>query len=370
MSKNILLGITGSVAASKSEILFKNLSLNNNVRIISTDAGLLYLSDEFINNEKIISSWADSPGSPHIELARWADKIVIYPATANFISKMAMGIADDILLSTILMSNKPTYIAPAMHEEMYINPVIQKNIEKLSRNHIICGPRYGELDIGDTGYGRLIEPLEMINHFQKDKIKIVVTSGGTTEMIDSVRTISNSSSGKQGRALGMELLSRGYSVTYVHANDIKNIPHANNISFTDSRSLKKILQEELSDSTYLFMTAAVSDFIPDFKDTKLNRTEGAFNLLLSPNEDIVKEIAINFPNLTTIAFSAQIEDNLNFKKIKDKGVNYLVINNISKNKIGSDFNQVSIINQTELLYSSKKLKKEKIASLIIDNTVD
>ena len=370
MSKNILLGITGSVAASKSEILFKNLSIDNNVKIICTDAGLLYLSDDFIENEKIISSWEDSPGSPHIELARWADEILIYPATANFISKMSMGIADDLLLSTILMSNKPTYIAPAMHEEMYLNSIIQQNIEKLSINHIICGPRYGELDIGDTGYGRLIEPHEMINHFQKDKFKVVVTSGGTMEMIDSVRMISNTSSGKQGRALGMELLSRGYSVTYVHANNIKIIPHAKNISFTDSKSLKNILQEELSDSTYLFMTAAVSDFIPDYKDTKLDRSEGSLNLLLSPNEDIVKEVVTNFPNLTTVAFSAQVEDNLNFEKIKDKGVNYLVINNISKNKIGSDHNQVSIINQTDLLYTSEKLKKEEIASLIIDNTMN
>ena len=122
MSKNILLGITGSVAASKSEILFGKVSKNNNVKIITTDAGSKYLTSEFLKNNEIISSWEDLQGSPHIELARWAEVFLIYPATANFISKMAMGIADDLLLSTVLMYNDPIYLAPAMHEEMYLNP--------------------------------------------------------------------------------------------------------------------------------------------------------------------------------------------------------------------------------------------------------
>ena len=125
MSKNILLGITGSVAASKSEILFGKVSKNNNVKIITTDAGSKYLTSGFLKNNEIISSWEDLQGSPHIELARWAEVFLIYPATANFISKMAMGIADDLLLSTVLMYNDPIYLAPAMHEEMYLNPIIQ-----------------------------------------------------------------------------------------------------------------------------------------------------------------------------------------------------------------------------------------------------
>ena len=169
---------------------------------------------------------------------------------------------------------------------------------------------------------------------------------------------------------GVDEVGRGSLIGPVYAAAVILKKSINIKLLKDSKSLKNILQEELSDSTYLFMTAAVSDFIPDYKDTKLDRTEGSLNLLLSPNEDIVKEVVINFPNLTTVAFSAQVEDNLNFEKIKDKGVNYLVINNISKNKIGSDHNQVSIINQTDLLYTSEKLKKEEIASLIIDNTMN
>jgi phosphopantothenoylcysteine decarboxylase/phosphopantothenate--cysteine ligase len=370
MSKNILLGITGSVAASKSEILFNKLLVNNNVRVISTDAGLRYLTEEFIKKQAVISSWEYSPGALHIDLARWADTFIIYPATANFISKMAMGVADDLLLSTILMYNKAIYLAPAMHEEMYENKIIQDNIKKLSNDNVICGPRFGNLDIGDEGLGRMIEPEEMLHHIHGNKQKVIVTSGGTSEMIDSVRTISNTSSGKQGRALGMELLARGFDVTYLHAYDIRSIPHAKNISFTDSDSLIKILKEELYNSTYLYMAAAVSDFIPNFTNKKMDRSKGPISLNLNPNQDIIKNIVQNFPKLVTVAFSAQEENDLNFKKIKDKNVNFLVIKNILKNKIGSDFNQVSIINHRELVYSSTKLNKNKIASLIIDYTIN
>ncbi|MDC1071311.1 bifunctional phosphopantothenoylcysteine decarboxylase/phosphopantothenate--cysteine ligase CoaBC [Acidimicrobiia bacterium] len=369
MSKNILLGITGSVAASKSEILYHNLSLENNVKLIATEAGQKYLSEDFLHNNQVILGWGDNQGSPHIELARWADIFIVYPATANFISKMTMGIADDLLLSTILMHNKPIYIAPAMHEEMYLNRYIQKNLEVLAGEHIICGPRYGKLDIGDIGFGRLIEPEEMTQHIIGKREKIVVTSGGTYEKIDSVRTLSNSSTGKQGRALGIELLSRGYEVTYIHAQNIAGIPHSNNRTFTNSDSLYKILKEELSDTSYLYMAAAVSDYIPDYIDNKMDRSDGTVSLSLNPNRDIVMSVIKEFDDLTTIAFSAQTNDELNYQKLRKKNVDYLVINNITKNKVGSDFNQVSIINNNELIYTTEILNKNVIAGLIIDNTI-
>ncbi len=370
MSKNILLGITGSVAASKSEILFGKVSKNNNVKIITTDAGSKYLTSAFLKNNEIISSWDDLQGSPHIELARWAEVFLIYPATANFISKMAMGIADDLLLSTVLMYNDPIYLAPAMHEEMYLNPIIQKNILELSKNNIVCGPRFGNLDIGDTGYGRMIEPPEMLSQIEGGGKKVVVTSGGTFEMIDAVRTISNQSSGKQGRALGLELLARGFDVTYVHAKNIKGIPHATNKVFSNSNSLVNILNAELTDASYLYMAAAVSDFIPEFINEKMDRRKGPISVDLTPNQDILKELTKKFPDVISIGFSAQINDNLNFEKIKDKNVNFLVINNISTNKIGSDLNQINLINQNELIVSSDRLDKNSIAKLIIDYTIE
>ena len=215
MSKKILLGITGSIAASKSENLHSLLSEDNETVVFSTDEGLKYISEEFQNKNDIFHSWDQLDGSPHIEYARWADSIVIYPATANFISKYANGLADNLLLSTLLMFDKEIYVAPAMHEEMFMDNKIQSNIIDLSDNVIFCGPRYGNLDIGDKGLGRLIEPIEMFDILFNKKEKVIVTSGPTSEYLDDVRTITNKSSGKQGRAVAIELMSLGYDVVYI-----------------------------------------------------------------------------------------------------------------------------------------------------------
>ena len=125
-----------------------------------------FLSDEFKNNNQVLSDWDDLKGTPHIELARWADFFVIYPATANVIAKMANGIADDLLTSTTLMFGSGIYICPAMHEEMYLNNTTQNNLNKLSQDNFIIGSRYGDLDIGDRGYGRLVEPLDLKNNIE------------------------------------------------------------------------------------------------------------------------------------------------------------------------------------------------------------
>jgi len=370
MSKNILLGITGSVAASKSEILYGILSEEYNVKVICSSGGKRYLSDEFLNNSNVYTSWGDLSGSPHIDLARWADKVLIYPATANFISKMSMGIADDLLLSTILMHKSPIYIAPAMHEEMYTNKRIQENIALLAKYNIFCGPRFGDLDIGDKGLGRMIEPTEISKIINSSKSRVVVTSGGTSENIDVVRTITNHSSGKQGRAIAIELLAMGYEVVYIHAANTEPISHAENVTFTTSASLGVELDNKLEDASYLFMTAAVSDFIPEYKDMKLNRKDGEISIKLQPNIDIVKNASKKYSDVTTIAFSAQMDDNLNFQKLHDKNVDFLVINNITKNLVGSDFNQVSIINRDKLLITTDELSKNDIAKIIIKTTVD
>jgi phosphopantothenoylcysteine decarboxylase/phosphopantothenate--cysteine ligase len=370
MSKNILLGVTGSVAASKSEILYEILSEEYNVKTICSSGGKRYLSDDFLKNSNVFTSWSDLSGSPHIELARWADKILIYPATANFISKMAMGIADDLLLSTILMHKNPIYIAPAMHEEMYVNKRIQENIDLLAEYNIFCGPRFGNLDIGDKGVGRMIEPDEILQIIKSSKSRVVVTSGGTSEKIDAVRTITNHSSGKQGRAIAIELLAMGHEVVYIHAANTEPISHAKNVTFTTSKSLGIELDKNLEDASHLFMTAAVSDFIPEYKDTKLNRKDGEITINLHPNIDIVKDARKKNPHVTTIAFSAQMDDRLNFQKLNDKNVDFLVINNITKNLVGSNFNKVSIINKDKLLVSTDELSKNDIAKIIIKTTVD
>ena len=369
MSKNILLGLSGSVACSKTEIFYKEYSKYFNFKFLSTYSGLKYLSKEFIKENNPLSNWSQITGSPHIELARWADIFLLYPASANLISKLANGIADDLLTSTFLMYKKPVYIAPAMHEEMYMNPTIQSSISKLIKNNFIIGPRYGSLDIGDKGEGRLIEPNEIHEIITQSKGKILVTSGPTIENIDDVKIISNNSSGKQGRAIGLELLARGYEVVYIHSTKIESLPHAKNISFTDSDSLLKIIESESLNSKYLFMTAAVSDFVVEKSKGKISRNDGPYNLLLNPNLDVVKTIKEQFPKLITIGFSAQVDNELNFAKLRNKNIDYLVINNILKNPFGSPNNQITVIDRNEKILETDRINKNEIAKLLIDTII-
>ena len=343
MKKNLLLGVTGSIAASKTEELHSLLVDTYNIKIISTAEGLKYLSKSFISNHNVLSSWDDSPGSPHIEFSRWADKIIIYPATANFIAKLSNGISDNLLLSTMLMYKKSIYIAPAMHEEMYLDKETQNNISNLSNSHIFCGPRYGNLDIGDQGLGRLLEPAEIIEIIDGNNEKVIVTAGPTYEKIDSVRGITNSSSGKQGRAIAFELLSRGFEVTYIHSDKIEPVPHANNVKYISSSDLNNEILNNIENVTKIYMTSAVSDFIPEIHEGKLSREKGEMNIKLSPNIDIIKSVKEKYKEIKVIAFSAQLNDDLNYDKIIDKNSDFLVINNLQSNDFGSENNKISII---------------------------
>ena len=365
MKKKILLGLSGSVACSKSELFVNNYSEIYDFKILSTFNGLKYLSDEFLNTYSVYSDWDDFPGSPHIELSRWADEFVIYPASANIISKISGGIADDLLTSTVLMYSKPIYICPAMHEEMYLNSQISSNLITLSKNHLIAGPRYGNLDIGDKGLGRLIEPNEINDWISKAKGKVIVTSGPTAEPIDDVKVISNKSSGKQGRAIAIELNSKGYEVIYIHSSLIQPIPGIKNKTFNTSDELFSVISSEMKDTESVFMTAAVSDFILNKTDGKISRSNGKLNLELIPNKDIIASIKTEFPDVKCIALSAQVDDDLNFDKLKSKNVDYLVINNILNNEFGSDENKISIINRDELIYKSGTLSKDEIAQAIL-----
>ncbi len=369
MSKKILLGITGSIAASKSEKLHSLLTENNETVVFSTDEGLKYISDEFRNKNDIFHSWDQFDGSPHIEYARWADSIVIYPATANFISKYANGLADNLLLSTLLMFDKEIYVAPAMHEEMFIDNKIQSNIIDLSDNVIFCGPRYGNLDIGDKGLGRLIEPIEMFDILFNKKEKVIVTSGPTSEYLDDVRSITNKSSGKQGRAVAIELMSLGYEVVYIHSKTISPVAGVKNISFDTSKELQEAMNIESNDTQHLYMVAAVSDFIPEKVEGKIKRTDGNMTLNLSPNVDIVKEYKEKNKMVNVISFSAQTNDHLNFEKINEKNSDYLVINNINDISFGSDTNKVTIINKKDKVFQSEEKNKHIIAQEIIKNTL-
>ena len=370
MKKNILLGLTGSIACSKAEKFVQDYKNNYNFQIIASHSSIKYLTKKFIKENNVITDWADLKGSPHINLSRFADIFIVYPATANFIAKINNGIADDLLTSTILMYNKALYICPAMHEEMFLNIKTQNNLLELSHSYFILGPRYGDLDIGDKGYGRMIEPSELFDTVEKVNGKVIVTSGPTSEPIDDVKVITNKSSGKQGQSIAIELIARGYDVIYLHSINTNPVPGAQNYSFETSKELYDLMCEQSSNTSYIFMASAVSDFTIKKVKGKISRSNGELNILLNQNFDLIKKFKSEHPNIISIAFSAQIDDFENFDKLKSKNSDYLVINNIIQNPFGSNMNKIKLIDKSSLILETGVEDKNIIASKIIDSVIN
>ena len=368
---NLLIGITGSIAAKKTIDLIKLLQSNFEIKVICTYEGQNYINKHEYKNIDLYETWdSKRKNSYHIELSRWADEFIIYPATANIISKLSTGVADDVLTSTVLMFNGRVKIFPAMHEEMFLNKRIQENLNKLHQDFDVYGPRYGRLDIGDEGLGRLLEPFEVKNTLIPNITdKVYVVSGPTKEYIDDIRYISNRSSGKQGRALALESHARGFDTTLISSINYDDINTIKQLVFSDTKTLLNIINSIDISNGYLFMPAAISDFIPQRTKGKMNRKLGEKKIKLSPNIDIIKAIKEKHKDIKVIAFSAQLDNDLNYKKICDKNSDFLVINNLQTNDFGSDNNKIFIIDQNNLIYESDNENKNIIANHIINNTL-
>ena len=368
--KNLLIGITGSIAAKKSSKLIDLLKEYFNIKIIVTYEGSNYIDKDYFAKLDTYYSWdSNREKSDHIELSRWAEEFIIYPATSNIISLISNGSGEDLLTTTVLMYKGRVKIFPAMHEEMTNNPYHIKNLDTLSEHHDIYGPEYGRLDIGDQGLGRLIDPnvaLKILNNIKNEKIFVI--SGPTKEYIDDVRYISNDSSGKQGYALAVESTARGYDTTYISSIPPNQPTGFNYINFNNTESLLEIINDIDLSSGYLFMPAAISDFITNKIEGKINRRDGQFTVNLSPNVDIISLIVSKNPKLTTIGFSAQLNMDEDMTKIIQKGLDYLVINDISKEDTGfeSDFNEISILDKDGNVKHIEKLNKFVIAKEIMN----
>ena len=371
---NLLIGITGSIAAKKTIDLIKLLDSNYDIKVICTYEGQNYINKEEYKQIDIYESWDnDRKNSYHIELARWADEFIIYPATANIVSKLSSGIADDILTSTVLMFNARVKIFPAMHEEMFLNNIIQTNLSNMLNEFDIYGPRYGKLDIGDEGIGRLLEPLEVNDILQSHtRDRVYVVSGPTREYIDDIRYISNPSSGKQGRAIALESHARGFDTTLISSIGYKEVNTMKQFVFSDTKTLINVLSSIDISSGYLFMPAAISDFIPERTRGKMNRRLGHLNLKLSPNIDIIKNIKSENPDLIVIGFSAQLNEDIDIDKMNEKNLDYLITNDISNHKIGfeSDNNEITIIDKNNNIVKYSFKNKYLIAKEILDHVIN
>ena len=380
--KTVLVGITGGIAAYKiCELIRMYKRANANVRVVCTQNALNFVTkltlQNLSQNEVGVEEFTVDDFKPeHISFADEADIMVIAPATANTISKIAAGVCDNLLTSIACAFRKPVILAPAMNCNMWDNAIIQDNLNKL--HYTILEPESGYLACGYEGKGRLCsldkifdKTVEILNYKKLDGKKIVITSGGTIEDIDPVRYISNYSSGKMGLALADAAQNLGADVTLITTKEVER--KYNVIKVKSATDMKSAVEKEFSDADCVIMAAAVADYrVKEKSEQKMKKTSDndELTLTLVKNPDILKEISLAKKNQKIVGFCAESENLIeNAKaKIANKGCDYLIANDISRKDIGfsSDYNEVTILNKTGSMKKIEKADKTTIAYKIFE----
>ena len=391
--KKILLIISGGIAAYKSLDLIRSLTkLQCEIKTILTKGGTEFvtpLSVASLSKNKIYSdiySAENETEMDHISLSRWADLILIAPATSNIIAKMSQGISDDLATTVVQASNKNIFVCPAMNVRMWEHASNKQNIEKIkSYNYRIIGPFNGEMACGEYGDGRMADIeyiLKELDNFFKSKsnnkkFRAIVTAGPTREYIDPVRYISNRSSGKQGYEIAKSLFNNGFNTTLISGpSKLIPDPNINFLKVNTAEEMYKKTVENLPCDVAIFC-AAVGDFkVKNLSEDKIKKNKD-LNLDFEKNIDILKLISKNNnkPKLV-IGFSAETSNlQLNSKqKLQNKGCDWIIANDVSKSDIGfdSDFNEVSIFYKDEKVDNEiiSKTYKSVIADEIVKRVIN
>lgn len=379
--KTILLGITGGIAAYKiCELVRMYKRANANVRIVCTPNSLNFVTkltlQTLSKNNVAVEEFDIKDYNPeHISFADEADIMVIAPATANTISKIATGICDNLLTSIACAFTKPIIITPAMNCNMWENPIIQGNLQKLSC--VVLEPESGYLACGYLGKGRLCKiekifdkTVELLNYKPLKGKKIVITSGGTIEDIDPVRYISNYSSGKMGLALADTAKNLGADVTLITTKDA--CKKYNVVKVKSAVEMKEAVKKEFSGADCVIMAAAVADYrVKEIASQKMKKTdEDEITLTLVKNPDILKEISAEKKTQIVVGFCAESENLIEHakEKIAKKGCDYLIANDISRKDIGfsSDYNEVTILDKNGGMKKFERADKMTIAYKIFE----
>lgn len=391
-NKNILLGVTGGIAAYKAlELTSRLRKAGADVHVIMTRAAKNFvteLSFREISGHSVASDmWEEHPSwnVEHIALADLADLILIAPATANLIAKAACGIADDMLTTVLLAAKAPIFCAPAMNCNMYDNPIVQQNIRTLSaRGWHLIKPASGHLACGTFGIGRLPEPEEILRQTALSLTssaelagkKILVTAGGTREPIDPVRYISNRSSGKMGYAIAAEAISRGAAeVVLVSAPSHQPVPAGVRlINIETAREMRSAVLAEFPSSDIIIKAAAVADYRP--REIAAEKIKKAANdclcLEMVKNPDILAELGMHKrKEQLLIGFAAETQNLiLNAKeKMQRKNLDYIIANEVNHKNSGfnSDNNIIKILSRNGNLQEFPLLPKQELAALIFDH---
>lgn len=390
--KKIVLGITGSIAAYKAAVLIRLLIKKGaEVQVVITPAGKEFITPitlSALTSKPVISEFfAQRDGSwhSHVALGQWADAMLIAPATASSIGKMAHGVADNMLITTYLSMKAPVFVAPAMDLDMFAHPSTAENLDTLRRygNHII-EPAEGELASHLVGKGRMEEPENIVAYLEryfeqsaelKGK-KIVITAGPTYEKIDPVRFIGNYSSGKMGFALAEECASRGAEVTLV-AGPVQlktSHPGIHRIDVESCEEMYNATTEAFRDAHAAILCAAVADFTPETTaDKKIKRESDDLILRLKPTHDIAAELGrMKQPHQQLIGFALETNDEVAHAqgKLQRKNLDFIVLNSLRDAGAGfrHDTNKITIISNTDIKEYPLKPKAE-VARDIVDELV-
>ena len=376
LQKKILLIICGGISAYKSLELIRLFKKQNaEVKTILTRSAKEFvtpLSVASLSQEKVYDDLFNTENEAemdHISLSRWADVILVAPATANTISKLSAGSSDDLASTVILASDKDVFLAPAMNVRMWEHPSTKQNLNKLKYyGYKIIGPEVGNMACGEFGAGKMTGPIDIFQTIEayfselkkNQKLKALVTAGPTNEYIDPVRFITNKSSGKQGYALAKSLAKRGFQTTLISGpTNLQIVDNVNLIKVETASEMFKATQDNLPADVAIF-SAAVADFkIKEEKKEKIKKQD-YLNLELEKNIDILNYVSKHNslrPKIV-IGFAAEtnnIQENAK-KKLIEKNCDWIIANDVSNRSIGfdSDFNEVSIF------YKDNKIKNEKL----------
>ncbi len=386
--KNVVLGVTGGIAAYKAADIVSRLRKNSAaVRVIMTAAATHFISAltlrELSGNPVTLDMWSPTTdwNVEHIALAKWAEVFLIAPATANIVGKIANGIADDMLSTTVMATKAPVVLAPAMNSNMYLNPVTQANLDRLAKlGYIIIEPDCGRLACGDSGPGRLPEPAVIVDRvdklfFRKQALagqKILVTAGGTREPLDPVRYIGNRSSGKMGYALAKAAAARGAEVFLIAGPNSLPVPAGVNVQLVETAAeMRAAVLAKFPVADIVIKAAAVSDYRPRQRQgEKIKKSDGELTLVLESNPDILAELGQRKKNQFLVGFAAETQELVSNarRKLEKKNLDLIVANDITRPGAGfdTDTNIVKLLFRDGSIEDLPIMSKEALAETILD----
>jgi phosphopantothenoylcysteine decarboxylase / phosphopantothenate---cysteine ligase len=386
LNRRLLLGVTGGIAAYKAAELARLLMTNNvEVQVAMTEAATRFVTPatfQALTGKPVVTDLWDASfpnHMAHIELSRGADAIVIAPASADFLAKLAHGIADDLLSTACLARNCPLLVAPAMNREMWDNAATRRNVAALRDDGVvILGPAAGDQACGEVGMGRLLEPEELLDavlaFFAPKRLAgraVLVTAGPTFEAIDPVRGITNLSSGKMGYAIAEAAAALGAEVTLVSGPTALAAPtHAHFVHVTTAAEMLSAVKGHLAGADYFFSVAAVADYTPvATSGHKLKKSSQPMELKLKPTEDILAYVAALANGPFCVGFAAESENLAEYaqaKRLRKKIP--MIVANLAQHAIGKDENEVTIYDDAGA-HALARAPKSKIAYGIIDHAM-